>query len=240
MGGFFSKLFGGRQLRILLLGLDSAGKTTLLRHLLASSSKGRKKGNAAGIPMQPPEPTIGHNVDSVTIGNAKLNVWDLGGQERQRILWRHYYTGTDAVIFVIDSFDAARLDEARVELHRLMYERDLQFCPFLILANKQDLRGALSKESIAAHLRINPEVNNSTLSAALSRHPINVMPIVANTGGGLEDAIEWLVKACKKQRKVARQEINYANSNNATGKQQTLSQQQQQQHRSAQIRTSQH
>lgn len=66
---------------------------------------------------------------------------DVGGQDKIRPLWRHYYTGTQALIFVVDSRDRARLDEARAELHRILTDREMRRCVLLVFANKQDLAG---------------------------------------------------------------------------------------------------
>lgn len=64
---------------------------------------------------------------------------DVGGQDKIRPLWRHYYVGTKALVFVVDSQDSARLDEARIELHRIMTDRAMQDCYLLVFANKMDL-----------------------------------------------------------------------------------------------------
>ncbi|CAK5120140.1 unnamed protein product [Meloidogyne enterolobii] len=95
MGKILTKLFGKRELRVLMLGLDAAGKTSILYKLkLGQSIKSL--------------PTVGFNVETVTYKNIKFSVWDVGGQEKIRPLWRHYYVGTQALIFVVDSADVDR------------------------------------------------------------------------------------------------------------------------------------
>lgn len=84
-------------------------------------------------------PTVGFNVETVTYKNVKFNVWDVGGQDKIRPLWRHYYTGTQGLIFVIDCADRDRIDEARQELHRIINDREMRDAIILIFANKQDL-----------------------------------------------------------------------------------------------------
>ncbi|KAI5292143.1 ADP-ribosylation factor, Arf Arf6 [Ascosphaera acerosa] len=143
MGGQVSKimgkLFGSKEMRILMLGLDAAGKTTILYKLKLNS-------DVTTIP------TVGFNVESVTYKNVKFNVWDVGGQDKIRPLWRHYFsanhvnhdrgqspTGTQGLIFVIDSSDRARIDEARQELHRIVLDREMKDALLLVFANKQDL-----------------------------------------------------------------------------------------------------
>ncbi|KAI3619901.1 adp-ribosylation factor 6 [Moniliophthora roreri] len=86
-------------------------------------------------------PTVGFNVETVTYKNVKFNVWDVGGQDKIRPLWRHYYTGTQGLVFVVDSQDRERIDEAKQELHRILGDREMKECLLLVFANKQDLPG---------------------------------------------------------------------------------------------------
>ncbi len=108
-----------------MLGLDAAGKTTILYKLKLND-------NVNTIP------TVGFNVESVVYKNVKFNVWDVGGQDKIRPLWRHYYTGTQGLIFVVDSADTDRLDEARQELHKIINDREMKDSVILVFANKQD------------------------------------------------------------------------------------------------------
>ena len=84
-------------------------------------------------------PTVGFNVETVIYKNIKFNVWDVGGQDKIRPLWRHYYTGSQALIFVLDAADRDRVDEARQELHRIINDREMKEAIILVFANKQDL-----------------------------------------------------------------------------------------------------
>lgn len=86
-------------------------------------------------------PTVGFNVETVTYKNTKFNVWDVGGQDKIRPLWRHYFSGTQGLIFVVDSNDSDRLDEARRELERIIQDREMKDALLLVFANKQDIRG---------------------------------------------------------------------------------------------------
>ncbi|VDK82162.1 unnamed protein product [Dibothriocephalus latus] len=126
MGKLFSKLFGNKEMRILMLGLDAAGKTTILYRL-------KLRDSVATIP------TVGFNVETVTYGKLRFNVWDVGGQEKIRPLWRHYYTGTQGLIFVVDSADRDRIEEAQIELHRIANDKEMQDAIILVFANKQDI-----------------------------------------------------------------------------------------------------
>ena len=91
--------------------------------------------------------TVGFNVETVTYKNVKFNVWDVGGQDKIRPLWRHYYTGTQGLVFVVDSQDRERIDEAKQELHRILSDREMKDCLLLVFANKQDLPGGMSSHS---------------------------------------------------------------------------------------------
>ncbi|KAJ7188345.1 ADP-ribosylation factor family-domain-containing protein [Mycena filopes] len=133
------KIFGNKEMRLLMLGLDAAGKTTILYKLKLNQS-------VTTIP------TVGFNVETVTYKNVKFNVWDVGGQDKIRPLWRHYYTGTQGLVFVVDSQDRERLDEAKQELHRILSDREMKECLLLVFANKQDLPGAMSPAEVTEKL----------------------------------------------------------------------------------------
>uniref|UniRef100_A0A8C8RVR9 ADP-ribosylation factor 6 n=2 Tax=Testudines TaxID=8459 RepID=A0A8C8RVR9_9SAUR len=139
MGKMLSKIFGNKEMRILMLGLDAAGKTTILYKLKLGQS-------VTTIP------TVGFNVETVTYKNVKFNVWDVGGQDKIRPLWRHYYTGTQGLIFVVDCADRDRIDEGRQELHRIINDREMRDAIILIFANKQDLPDAMKPHEIQEKL----------------------------------------------------------------------------------------
>ncbi|XP_068820837.1 ADP-ribosylation factor 6-like [Capricornis sumatraensis] len=111
-------------MRILKLGLDAAGKTIILYKLKLSQ-------------LVTTIPTVGFNVETVTYKNVKFNVWDVGGLDKIRPLWRHYYTGTQGLIFVVDCADRDRIHEARQELHCIINDREMRDAIILIFANKK-------------------------------------------------------------------------------------------------------
>ena len=143
MGSSFSKVwarfFGKKEMRILMVGLDAAGKTTILYKL--------KLGEVVTT-----IPTIGFNVETVEYKNISFTVWDVGGQDKIRLLWRHYYQNTQGIIFVVDSNDKDRVEDAREELHRMLAEDELKDALLLVMANKQDLPGALTPPEITDSL----------------------------------------------------------------------------------------
>ncbi|KAJ8598945.1 hypothetical protein CTAYLR_009641 [Chrysophaeum taylorii] len=168
----FARRFLNIEGRLLMLGLDAAGKTTILYKL--------KLGELVST-----IPTIGFNVESLTYKNTELTVWDVGGQDKIRQLWRHYFTGTNGLIFVVDSNDRARLDEARIELHKLLQQVELRDACLLVYANKQDLPNAVPATDLAAKLDL----------TSLRTHQWYVQACAATTGDGLYEGLDWMAKA---------------------------------------------
>ncbi|XP_020899499.1 ADP-ribosylation factor-like protein 1 [Exaiptasia diaphana] len=181
MGGFFSSLFsslfGQKELRILILGLDGAGKTTILYRLQVGE-------------VVTTIPTIGFNVETVTYKNLKFQVWDLGGQTSIRPYWRCYYSNTDAIIYVVDSVDRERIGISKQELVSMLEEDELKKAILVVFANKQDMEGALSST----------EVSNALGLSALKNRAWSIFKTSAVKGDGLDEAMEWLVDALKQRQ----------------------------------------
>ncbi|EEZ99096.1 ADP ribosylation factor 4 [Tribolium castaneum] len=169
LSGLFRKFFGKKQLRILMVGLDGAGKTTILYKL--------KFGEIVTT-----IPTIGFNVEMVEYKNITFTVWDVGGQDKIRRLWRHYFQNTQGIIFVVDSSDRDRIDEARKELQSLMQEYELQNAALLVLANKQDLPVSMTSAEIGEKMQLN----------ALRARKWHIQGTCALRGNGLYEGFEWL------------------------------------------------
>ncbi len=155
-----------------MVGLDASGKTTILYKL--------KLGEVVTT-----IPTIGFNVETVEYKNISFTVWDVGGKDKIRPLWRHYYQNTHALIFVIDSNDKDRVDDAREELHRMLSEDELQTASLLVFANKQDLPDAMSTQVITERLGLH----------SLRERNWFIQACCATTGDGLYDGLEWVAAA---------------------------------------------
>jgi len=173
----FSRLwnaFGEKEARILVLGLDNAGKTTILYRLQVGT-------------VVSTIPTIGFNVETVTYKNIKMQVWDLGGQTSIRPYWRCYYPNTQAVIYVVDSSDVERIQTSKNEFHAILDEDELRDAAVLVYANKQDLPGALSDLEITSALELGDIKNREWAIVKTS----------ALKGEGLWEGMEWLVNVLK-------------------------------------------
>ena len=180
MGGIFRKLFDGfgkKEMRILMVGLDAAGKTTILYKL--------KLGEIVTT-----IPTIGFNVETVDYKNISFTVWDVGGQDKIRPLWRHYFQNTQGVIFVVDSNDRDRAGEAREELARMLNEEELRDAVLLIFANKQDLPSAMNAAEMTEKLNLNSMRNRNWY----------IQATCATSGDGLYEGLDWLSQTLKSRK----------------------------------------
>ncbi|XP_006833596.1 PREDICTED: ADP-ribosylation factor 2-like isoform X2 [Chrysochloris asiatica] len=162
MGNVFEKLFkslfGKKEMRILMVGLDAAGKTTILYKL--------KLGEIVTT-----IPTIGFNVETVEYKNISFTVWDVGGQDKIRPLWRHYFQNTQGLIFVVDSNDRERVNEAREELTRMLAE--------------DELRDAIT-DKLGLH--------------SLRQRNWYIQATCATSGDGLYEGLDWLSNQLKNQK----------------------------------------
>ncbi|EAR89180.2 ADP-ribosylation factor(Arf)/Arf-like (ARL) small GTPase family protein (macronuclear) [Tetrahymena thermophila SB210] len=181
MGFVFSKVFGRlfskKDIRILILGLDNAGKTTILNKLHLND-------------VVQTIPTIGFNVETVTFKNLKFQVWDLGGQSGIRPYWRSYYPNTNGIIYVVDSVDKDRLDTTKQELLSMLQEEELKAVPLMVLANKQDLAGAQSEEKISEFMGL----------TNIKDRQWSIFKCSALTGHGLNEGMDWLVNVLESQK----------------------------------------
>eukprot|EP01041_Mallomonas_annulata_P001826 gene1826-3537_t len=159
------------EARIVVLGLDNSGKTTILKKISDE--------DIAHV-----MPTQGFCIKSLVHEGFKLNVWDIGGQRSVRPYWRNYFDRTDALIYVIDSADQRRIEETSIELQQLLDEERLTGVPVLLFANKQDLLNALTPNEITAALDMD----------GLRDRTWHILPCSAKSGEGLQEGMEWVVE----------------------------------------------
>ena len=129
-----------RELRVLMVGLDNAGKTTVVKRVNGES-------------IDEISPTLGFNIKTMTYGDYSLNVWDVGGQKTLRAYWRNYYEATDGLIWVVDSADSRRMRDCAEALASVLEEEKLAGASVLVFANKRDIRGAMDVDAIADAVR---------------------------------------------------------------------------------------
>ncbi|KAF0030374.1 hypothetical protein F2P81_017105 [Scophthalmus maximus] len=170
-----------------MLGLDGSGKTTLLYKLMYNES-------VVTVP------TVGFNVETLETDRSSpsLTVWDVGGQRKMRPHWRHHFTDTAGLVFVVDSWDQKRLDETRKELHRVLRYGSLRGVPLVVLANKQDIPGALSAEELCLKLDLRPVCEGRAWF---------IQPCSATTGVGLEEGFRRIVYLMKTPLKQTQEDI---------------------------------
>jgi small GTP-binding protein len=176
MGGLLSGLwkfaFGNpqRRYKIVIIGLDNAGKTTALYRLLD------------GVVVNT-QPTVGSNVETIERKNVRLQCWDLAGQTSFRKGWSTFFNETDAILFIVDSSDRKRIGEARNELFRVLADESTKNCSILVLGNKQDLPGCLTLTEMIEALQLTD----------IKDREWSILPSCSLTGQGLDEAVDWLV-----------------------------------------------
>eukprot|EP00658_Telonema_sp_P-2_P017428 TRINITY_DN16771_c0_g1_i1.p1 TRINITY_DN16771_c0_g1~~TRINITY_DN16771_c0_g1_i1.p1 ORF type:complete len:364 (+),score=74.47 TRINITY_DN16771_c0_g1_i1:93-1184(+) len=176
---FRGRLGAKTQLRCLMLGLDASGKSTMLYNTL-------KNGWGSPLPRQ-----IGFNVEEIDLQCSSsgtqyhLVLWDVAGQEKMRPLWIHYYHSTNRLIWVVDSNDSGRMAESRDELWNVLADDEMENVPVLVIANKQDLPGAMSADEVSDGLGL----------FRLNDRPWHIVAGCATTSEGISEGLDWVLKA---------------------------------------------
>lgn len=156
---------------LILRGLDNAGKSTVVSRWIGSQ-------------IDQVAPTFGFSIHSLPHSGRLLSLWDIGGQKTIRSFWRNYFERTDGIVWVVDSSSPERLELCRQELYSVMQEDRLLSATLLILANKQDIEGAVSVEQIKDALGW-PQLER--------RCSCRILPCSALTGENVADGLDWLV-----------------------------------------------
>lgn len=199
---------------VLLLGLDNAGKTTLLEQIksLFASHDAPHEPNLKTVP------TVGQNVSLIDLPDMYLRIWDVGGQHSLRGLWQSYYRSCHAILFVIDSTDIGdadierlanassntttsptgedsegRLGECKLVLESILQSQDTEGVPVLVLANKQD------REDCVEVVRIKEGFVRKVFEGEKGQNvrDSRVLPLSALTGTGVKEAVEWVCSRVK-------------------------------------------
>lgn len=194
ISNLIKKVFGNASARGLIVGLDASGKTTVLYKL--------KLGEVVTT-----IPTIGFNVESIVWKGMELTMWDVGGCDKIRPLWRHYFENTQFMVVVVDSADIERmssndddysmLNTAEALMHSMLSDDELRDTIVLVLASKQDLPGALSPDEVAKRIK-----------AHNIRQPYHIQGCCATSGDGLYEGLNWVHEMMvKKQSGVLNEQL---------------------------------
>lgn len=157
-----------------MLGLDNAGKTTIVKRIMNED-------------VNTVSPTLGFIIKTIEYDGYKLNIWDVGGQKTLRTYWKNYFEKTDTLIWVVDATDRERMDDCRQELAGLLQEERLSGASLLVFKNKSDVPGAMAEDEVCERLRLE----------AIKTHKWHIMPCSAMTGMNLQEGLEWVVQDAK-------------------------------------------
>ncbi|KEQ95648.1 hypothetical protein AUEXF2481DRAFT_679745 [Aureobasidium subglaciale EXF-2481] len=163
-----------KEMRILMLGLDNSGKTSIVKNIM-------------GEDINTVSPTLGFIIKTIDYDGYKLNIWDVGGQKTLRTYWKNYFEKTDTLIWVVDGTDRERIDDCRQELEGLLLQERLMGASLLVFKNKSDVAGCMSSEEIRKALRLD----------AIHTHRWNIMECSALTGLNLQEGLQWVVQDAK-------------------------------------------
>ncbi|KAF9161583.1 ADP-ribosylation factor-like protein 8B [Actinomortierella ambigua] len=164
-------------MELTLVGLQNSGKTTLVNVI------------ASGQFSEDMIPTVGFNMRKVTKGSVTMKLWDIGGQPRFRSMWERYCRGVNAIVFVIDAADHAKLEAARTELRNLLDKPQLASIPVLVLGNKNDLPNALTVDQIIEVMNLKQIANRE----------VSCYSISAKNQVNIDITLQWLIQKGKRK-----------------------------------------
>jgi ADP-ribosylation factor-like protein 8 len=168
-------LFFKQEMELTLVGLQNAGKTTLVNVV------------ATGGFSEDMIPTVGFNMRKVTKGKVTIKLWDLGGQPRFRSMWERYCRGVNAIVYVVDSSDAENIATSKAELHELLAKPALEGIPTLILGNKNDLPTSIGVDELIDRLGLKGLANREVCCYSIS----------AKNAVNIDITMDWLIKHSK-------------------------------------------
>ena len=182
IGGLIAGIFMDRKGRVVILGLENAGKTTLL-NLIAHDK------------LVAAAPTKTTWTEEVKVGGISMKVMDVGGHSAVRRIWRKYIHGVDGIVFVVDAKSVDDFELVRGELDKLLADEYLdESVPFAILGNKVDLPGAVSEHELSYHLGISDQ-RTGKKNFNLKQRPIELFMCSMVKKAGFKDAFQWLASS---------------------------------------------
>ena len=166
---YLKEIFGLKNFKVLMVGLHSVGKTTILYRLKLNE-------------FIQTIPNVGYNVETIQFDGNDFTIWDVSSNNKIEPLWKHYLEGTNIIIYVIDLTDHERFEEAKNELYQIISNENLKNILLLIYLNKQDLTNIMNIEEIKNNLNLNSFLN-------IRWH---IQSCSAIEGIGLNEGLEWI------------------------------------------------
>ncbi|KAL4799065.1 ADP-ribosylation factor family-domain-containing protein [Aspergillus venezuelensis] len=163
-----------KEMRILMLGLDNAGKTTIVKQIMKED-------------VTTVSPTLGFIIRTIDFDGYRLNIWDVGGQKTLRSYWKNYFEKTDTLVWVVDATDRLRVEDCRDELAGLLLEERLMGASLLVFLNKTDVEGCMTQDEVRQNLQLD----------AIKTHKWTILPCSAMTGKSLHEGLDWVVQDAK-------------------------------------------
>lgn len=192
ISGFIDWYFAKTEVNLLVLGLDNAGKTTFLEQTKLLNQPTGASASSVNVPLDSILPTVGLNLGRVQMMGCDVTLWDLGGQQALRSIWDKYFADAHCIIFIVDSTDTDRFNEAASTFRKVIAHAETRSIPTLVLANKQDMPAASPLDPIRKLF---------DLHTICKLRAVNLMPTCARHGTGVNEALAWALNSVRSGQK---------------------------------------